>query len=90
MILQAETKARNIVFDYALNDKNLPLDEFTKAYTNEYGSVSLYEYIDYLSVKRDSGLSAYTLDYYRKQLVVTKHYTHEDIELKLKALNITA
>ena len=75
LILQAETKARNIVFDYALNDKNLPLDEFTKAYTNDnYGSVSFYEYIDYLIVKRDSELAADTLDHYRKQLSKLKKF----------------
>ena len=69
LILKAETKARNIAFEYALNDKNLPLDEFTRAYTNDnYGSVSFYDYIEYLIVKRDSELSWDTIDYYKKQL----------------------
>lgn len=69
LILKAKTKAGDIAFNYILNDKNLPLDEFTRAYTNDnYGSVSFYEYIEYLIVKRDSELSPDTLDHYRKQL----------------------
>jgi site-specific recombinase XerD len=69
LILKAKTKAGDIAFYYILNDKNLPMDEFTRAYTNDnYGSVSFYEYIEYLIVKRDSELSPDTLDHYRKQL----------------------
>lgn len=69
LILKAETKARNIAFDYAMNDKNLPLDEFTRAYTNDnYGSVSFYDYIEYLIIKRDNELSWDTIEYYKKQL----------------------
>lgn len=75
LILKAETKAREIVYNYALSDKNLPLDEFTRAYTNDnYGSVSFYEYIEYLIVKRDSELSPDTLDHYRKQLSKLKRF----------------
>jgi site-specific recombinase XerD len=75
LILKAETKARTIAFDYALNDKNLPLDEFSRAYRNDnYGSVSFYEYIEYLIIKRDSELSPDTLDHYRKQLSKLKRF----------------
>ena len=75
LILKAKTKAGDIAFNYILNDKNLPLDEFTRAYTNDnYGSVSFYEYIEYLIVKRDSELSADTLDHYRKQLSKLKRF----------------
>lgn len=75
LILKAETKARKIAFEYALSDKNLPLDEFTRAYTNDnYGSVSFYEYIEYLIVKRDSELSTDTIDYYNKQLSKLKKF----------------
>ncbi len=75
LILKAKTKAGDIVFNYILNDKILPLDEFTRAYTNDnYGSVSFYEYIEYLIVKRDSELSADTLDHYRKQLSKLKKF----------------
>ena len=69
LILKAETKAGKIAFDYAMNDKNLPLDEFTKAYKNDnYGSVSFYAYIKDLIVKRDSELSPDTIRYYEAQL----------------------
>ena len=75
LILKAATKAGNIAFDYALNDKNLALDEFTRVYTNDnYGSVSFYEYIVYLVIKRDSELSPDTLDHYRKQLSKLKKF----------------
>jgi len=75
LILKAKTKAGDIAFNYILNDKNLPLDEFTRAYTNDnYGSVSFYEYIEYLIVKRDSELAADTLDHYRKQLSKLKRF----------------
>ena len=69
LILKAETKARKIAFDFAINDKPLTLGEFIKAYTNDnYGSVSFYDYIEYLILKRDNELSTDTLDMYRKQL----------------------
>lgn len=75
LILKAKTKAGDIAYNYLLNDKNLPLDEFTRAYTNDnYGSVSFYEYIEYLIVKRDSELSPDTLDYYSKQLSKLKRF----------------
>ncbi len=69
LILKVETKARNIAFDFAMNSKTLTLGEFIKAYTNDnYGSVSFYDYIEYLIVKRDNELSTDTLDMYRKQI----------------------
>jgi len=75
LILKAETKARNIAFEYAMNDKNLPLDEFTRAYKNDnYGSVSFYDYIEYLIIKRDSELSWDTIEYYKKQLSKLKKF----------------
>ncbi|MEI6059363.1 MAG: site-specific integrase [Bacteroidota bacterium] len=75
LILKAKTKASDIAYNYLLNDKNLPPDEFTRAYTNDnYGSVSFYEYIEYLVIKRDSELSADTLDHYRKQLSKLKKF----------------
>ena len=75
LILKAETKARTIVFNYTLNDKNLPLDEFTRLYSNDnYGSECFYKYIEYLIVKRDSELSPDTLDHYRKQLSKLKRF----------------
>lgn len=75
IILKAKNKAGDIAFNYLVNDKNLPLDEFTRAYTNNnYGSVSFYEYIEYLIVKRDSELATETLDHYRKQLSKLKRF----------------
>ncbi len=75
LILKAKTKAQGIVFDYLLNDKILPLDEFARVYRNDnYGSVSFYEYIEYLVIKRDSELSPDTLDHYRKQLSKLKRF----------------
>jgi len=77
LIQKVELKARNIAFDFAINGKPLTLNEFTKAYTNDnYGSVSFYDYIEYLILKRDNELSTDTLDMYRKQLSKLRRFRH--------------
>ncbi len=75
LILKANKKANDIAFEYLLNDKNLPLDEFTRVYNNDnYGSKCFYEYIEYLILKRDSELSPDTLDFYRKGISKLKKF----------------
>ena len=62
-------KANKINFDYAIEEKTLSIDEFTKAFLNDnYGSKSFYEYIEHLIEKREDELAAETIQFYKKQL----------------------
>ena len=69
LIQKANNKASQIKFDYAIEDKYLTLAEFDRVYNNDnYGSVSFYEYIEYLIRKRETTLAPDTIDFYKKQL----------------------
>ena len=69
LIQKENNKASQIKFDYAIADKNLTLAEFDRVYKNDnYGSVSFYEYIEYLIKKREATLAPDTIDFYKKQL----------------------
>ena len=69
LIQKENNKAGQIKFDYAIADKNLTLTEFDRVYKNDnYGSVSFYEYIEYLIKKREATLAPDTIEFYKKQL----------------------
>jgi hypothetical protein len=78
LIQKTINKANKIKFDFAIEEKNLSLNEFEKVFKNDnYGSKSFYEYIEYLIEKRETELSNDTILFYRKQLSKLRKFRPE-------------